>query len=127
MELRRAGAIAIGGIVGASLRWSIGEMWGESAQWPWPVFVANVVGCAVLGWLVGRFGPLAASTGFLAATVGFCGALTTFSAFAVDVALFADDGRWATAAAYFAGSVVLGVAAYVGARELGGPHRLVQR
>ena len=101
------------------MRWAIAESLGEPGTWPWPVLLANLVGCVVLGLIVGRHGRLAGTPTYLAATVGFCGALTTFSAFALDVATFLDDADWLRALGYLATSVVLGLVAYVGGRDLG--------
>lgn len=119
MDTRRASAVAFGGILGATARWAIAELLGEPGTWPWPVLTANLVGCVVLGLIVGRHGRLAGTPLYLAATVGFCGALTTFSAFALDVATFIDDADWPRGVGYLVSSVVLGLVAFIGGRDLG--------
>jgi CrcB protein len=119
MDVRRAVAIASGGVVGAGVRWSVAETIDEPGSWPWAVFVVNLVGSAILGALVGRYGSFAGTTSFAALAVGFCGALTTFSAFAVDVAVFFDEQDWTLAVGYLAASLVAGLAAFAGARQAG--------
>ncbi|MEM7284930.1 MAG: CrcB family protein [Actinomycetota bacterium] len=122
MDRRSAVAIALGGIVGAAARWSIVEVLdGSDAQqghWPWGVFVANLLGCALLGVAVSALRGRDAST-VLGVTVGFCGALTTFSAFALDLALFLRGDHHATLVGYLLLSFVLGAIAYVAGRSMG--------
>ncbi|GIT75576.1 MAG: hypothetical protein Ct9H300mP31_01070 [Acidimicrobiaceae bacterium] len=89
-------------------------------MFPWPVLVVNLVGCALLGALLGPETPR--STRLLVGT-GLCGGLTTFSTFAVEVArlLRADDAS--TAVAYMVASVVGGLAVAITARATTGYRR----
>lgn len=117
-ELRTAPAVAIGGAVGAALRWAVGEAIPDGDGWPWGVFVVNIVGCAALGWLVARRAHLSARV-FDASTIGFCGALTTFSAFAVDLTTMARDDRLGLFAGYLFASFACGTAAYLTGYRIG--------
>lgn len=121
LDPRTASAIAIGGVVGATLRFTIGEYVGDTGDWPWAVFVVNIVGCAALGWLVARRAVLPDRV-FAAAAIGFCGALTTFSAFAVDLAVMARDDRLGMFAGYLLSSFACGIVAYSAARWAGSRH-----
>jgi len=82
------GAVAVGGAVGASLRylvetWSV-KRWGTG--WPWGTWAVNVLGSLILGAAIGGVlvGDMPRWLSLLLAT-GFCGALTTFSSFALQV------------------------------------------
>lgn len=119
MDLRRAAAIAVGGVAGAGVRWSVAESIDQPGEWPWAVFVVNIVGSAMLGALVGRYRHFSGTASFAAVAVGFCGALTTFSAFAVDVAVFFDQQDWVLGVGYVAASLATGLAAFTGARRAG--------
>jgi len=114
-RLRVAGAVVVGGVVGASLRWFIGEAMGAESP-EWPTLLVNVVGSLLLGWVASalidanRRGvrnhlPLAA------AGSGFCGSFTTFSTFSVIVANHVRAGDHANAAIYVALTVALGLSA----------------
>lgn len=105
-------------MIGAALRWFVVDLAPTSGDWPWGVLIANVVGSAVLGLLIGRHG-LTGTPVLVGATTGFCGALTTFATFAVDLASFLDDGRNTLAGSYLAVSLVAGLAAVVGGLQLG--------
>lgn len=98
-------AIAIGGLLGAAVRWLITDAGGDAvaggwfaydpssvvtvgpAGFPWRTLVANGLGCLVLGAALavgaaGRGRPrLLRGVG-----TGFCGSLTTFSTLAVELA-----------------------------------------
>jgi len=107
--------VAVGGAAGAVARWALLAAV-TPAQFPWPTLLVNLVGCGLLGILMGsRARP---STLLLVGT-GLCGGLTTFSTFAVEVAdlLRHDDG--ALGLAYLAASVVGGLAAFRGGRSAG--------
>ena len=114
------GAIAVGGMAGALARWGLIELVdGRGGDWPWAVFVANLVGCFVLGMLVARYGPRRHVAPLPAgAATGFCGALTTFSSFAVDLALFLRDDRFVLAALYLTISLALGFAVHLTGRAI---------
>jgi fluoride exporter len=114
--VRRRLAVALGGVAGACARWAVLAVAPTAPRFPWPVLVVNVVGCALVGWIVARADdgathPVRADLLRDAGAIGFCGGFTTFSTFALQVARLVDDGRAATAAAYATASILLGVAA----------------
>ena len=83
-------AIAIGGAVGATARWSMGRFVARHTVWPgWTATLAvNLAGCLLIGLLVSLHGvPGALLIG------GLCGGLTTFSSFALDLAMLLWMGR----------------------------------
>ena len=111
-------AIALGGAIGAVLRFAVVQttfrLWGTG--FPVGTLVVNVVGSLAMGlaveWLTARGLP-DIWRAFL--TVGLLGALTTFSTFSLDVALLHGRGEMALAALY----VMLSVCLSVGALFLG--------
>ena len=107
--------VAVGGAAGAVTRWAL-LVAATPPQFPWPTLLVNLVGCGLLGILMG--GRARPSTLLLVGT-GLCGGLTTFSTFAVEVAdlLRHDDG--VLGLAYLAASVVGGLAAFRGGRSVG--------
>ncbi len=88
---------------------------GPPAGFPWPVFVVNVAGCALLGVVLAEEAtrPRARLVLGDGLAVGFCGGLTTFSTFALEVVELTRDGRGVTAATYVVASVAIGVLAAV--------------
>jgi len=81
-------AIALGGALGSLLRYGITSVMGRVIfpGFPWGVFIANMIGCFLIGLLSGYFVPnehipMYVKLGIL---VGFLGGLTTFSTFSLD-------------------------------------------
>ena len=107
-DSRRALAIAIGGIGGAALRWSVVTSV-EAGRFPWPVLVVNVVGSLLLGVVLAEEWSHPRARLFLhdAAGVGFCGGLTTFSTFSLEVVDLVRSGDTGTAVGYTVASVAL--------------------
>ncbi len=106
LDPRGLALLAVGGAAGATVRWAVVTLAGTDGSFPWWTLLVNVVGCLLLGLLLG-----ASERTRLALGVGFCGGLTTFSTFTVEVATLLDGGSVATAVAYVVVSAVLGTAA----------------
>ena len=107
--------VAVGGAAGAFARWALLAA-ATPPQFPWPTLLVNLVGCGLLGILMGR--RTRPSTLLLVGT-GLCGGLTTFSTFAVEVADLVRHDDGALGLAYLVASVVGGLAAFRGGRSAG--------
>jgi CrcB protein len=81
-------------------------------SWPWATFTANLGGTALLAYFVTRLQerlpPSTYRRPFLG--TGLCGALTTFSTVQIEAVSLARHGHTGLAVAYFAATVLLGVA-----------------
>ena len=99
--------VALGGAIGAGIRWAVVEV-APSTPFPWPVLLVNLVGCALLGALVGHGVSYRARLLF---GTGLCGGLTTFSTFAADAAEAAEEGGLVRGAVYVGAILTLGMAA----------------
>lgn len=100
-------AVAVGGAVGALLRWSLGEAVPEGDGFPWTTFAINVVGSfglAVLPGLVSasRRPVLAAALG-----PGLLGGFTTLSAYAEQARALVAAGAVVLAGAYLLGTLAV--------------------
>lgn len=107
-------SVAVGGALGASLRYLTGigivRLLGHTA-FPLGVISVNIVG----SFLMGVFVVLAAQRGLthlspLVAT-GFLGGFTTFSAYSLEAVTLYERGEVFYAGLYVVGSVVLSIAA----------------
>ncbi len=110
------GVVALGGAVGALLRWALGELVADGTGFPWTTFAINLSGSAVLAVLPAlvaeRRHPLLA----LALGPGLLGGFTTLSAYAEQGRRLLSDGSGLLAAAYLGGTLLACVAAvHVGA------------
>jgi len=112
--LPRVIAVAIGGALGAGLRWAVLASTAPGG-FPWPVLAVNVVGSFVLGVVMAEdwAHPRRRLLFHDAAGIGFCGGLTTMSTFAVEVADLLRDRSVAVASAYVSASLVGGLLAVV--------------
>jgi fluoride exporter len=91
-------AIALGGALGACLRYATGELmlivFGKA--FPFGTLLVNILGSFAMGVLYSMF-----SSGFLAVSpwrallsIGLLGAFTTFSTFSLDTVLLLQQGDW---------------------------------
>lgn len=113
-NLRNQLLIGIGGAVGATIRWAIGELV-DDGGFPWATFLVNLLGCALLGAVT----YLAVSKSVTSAVaIGFCGGLTTFSTFAVEVVQLGKADDVLIAGLYIAASVAAGLGVFVAARRV---------
>jgi len=109
--------IALGGAIGAVLRYLVGTQVYRLAgvEFPWGTLVVNVAGCFAMGaasvLLLRREGAVVVLAPFM--MTGVLGGFTTFSAFSLEVVDLAARGRALGAFFYAGGSVVLGVGAFL--------------
>jgi fluoride exporter len=107
-------AISLGGMLGASGRYSLELAWPhEAGTWPWATLVSNLSGCLLIGLLMvyvieaGPPHPLLRP--FLG--VGVLGGYTTFSTYAVETDRLLLDGHLALGVGYLFGTVVAALTA----------------
>ena len=111
--------VALGGAVGAVLRYQLGRgmtHWlGAQAMtaFPWATLTANVLGSLAMGLLAGwlaRHGDGSGEQWRLLIGVGLLGGFTTFSAFSLEMMLLIERGQAWTALTYALVSVLAGLA-----------------
>ncbi|MCC6925013.1 fluoride efflux transporter CrcB [Novosphingobium sp.] len=109
--------VALGGGVGAWLRYLTGLAWTRAigpvaaSAFPWATLSVNVLGSLAMGLLAGwlaRHGAHGEGWRLLLG-VGVLGGFTTFSAFSLELALLVERGSLATAFAYAALSLAAGL------------------
>jgi|TARA_R110000787_G_scaffold85963_1_gene183012 CrcB protein len=107
--------VALGGAIGATLRWLTGiltlRVMGQG--FPWGTVTVNVLGSLFMGVVVVT---LAEKGGMRAAPflmTGLLGGFTTFAAFSLDAVALMERGQFNLAVAYIGGSVIIGLAALV--------------
>lgn len=84
-------AVSLGGALGATCRWLLGVGLEWAGPFPWGTLAANVIGCALIGFLAPVVsGRTAWLTGFT--VTGFLGGFTTYSAFAEETFVLLDRG-----------------------------------
>jgi CrcB protein len=108
--------VALGGALGASLRFLSGAMIlrAMGSGFPYGTMFVNVVGSFLMGFLAfymlermdgsfSRYAPFVLT--------GVLGGFTTFSAYSLDALYLLERGRYASASVYMGGSVVLAIGA----------------
>jgi CrcB protein len=124
MEFSTFFAVAIGGGIGAVLRYlvaNLGQSW-TTADFPLGTLVVNIIGCALIGLVTALLiGPLAQHREFLRILliVGVLGGFTTFSTFAIDSFELFEDGRVRQAVIYILLSNVVGIFVAWGSYKIG--------
>ena len=115
-------AVAAGGALGALARWltvvQMARLLG--VDFPAGTMIVNVLGSLAMGLVAALLAQGLSLSAELRTflTVGFLGGFTTFSAYTLDAVGLADRGEWAAAAFYTAGSVALGVLAFLAGARL---------
>jgi fluoride exporter len=106
--------IALGGILGAGVRWAVDDCLVHTS-FHWAIFIVNVAGCLVLGFLLAKESRATRYRLWLRdfGAIGFCGGLTTMSTFSLDVVKLLDNHRYSTAVLYLSANLIGGFIAVI--------------
>lgn len=107
--------IGLGGGIGSILRFLVSVFINRYFQsaFPWATFVVNILGCLIIGILLGVFTrqqPVDSNIQLLFVT-GFCGGFTTFSTFSSENFSLIQAGNSSFAFLYIIASVLIGLLA----------------
>ena len=112
--------VAAGGALGSVARWALAralDRWLAAAVLPVGILTVNVIGCLLIGLVLGtglRGQPVAGESARLLLATGVCGGFTTFSTFSHQTLTLVQAGRLGAALAYAGLSVGLSLAATAG-------------
>ena len=110
IDARTVAAVFVGGAAGTLARAALATAAApDPGRWPWPTFVANIVGSVLLGFI----GTRLATTDIRRPLwgTGVCGGLTTFSTVQVETLLMIQHGKYLMAVGYTAAGIVAGLLA----------------
>jgi CrcB protein len=115
--------VGLGGGVGSMLRFLTSRLSARFISSEWALagtFIANIVGCFLIGLLAGWLLPIVGkSQGLpLLLVTGFCGGYTTFSAFAFENVQLWQSGHTLLSVLYIFLSIVVGLLAVWGGMKL---------
>ncbi len=107
---REIAVVFLGGAIGTLARAGLATAAvPDPGRWPWPTFVANIVGAALLGIIGTRLATSDLRRPLLG--TGVCGGLTTFSTVQVETLLMIEHGHYSLAASYTVTGIIAGLAA----------------
>ena len=110
-------AVFLGGGTGSMVRFAISRLvlaLGSKAIFPWATLISNTLACALLAWLVLRFGSQEQGREHWHAllAIGFCGGFSTLSTFSFENYQLMRDGFFAVAIANIVISIALGLVVF---------------
>lgn len=106
--------VGLGGGIGSILRYLTSFVCNKylPSQFPWGTFIVNILGCLLIGILLGLLSRNNSSQDLkLLFITGFCGGYTTFSAFAAENITLIQSNHLAIAILYIAASILAGLLA----------------
>ncbi len=106
--------VGTGGMVGSVLRFVVSNWFVQHVppSWPWGTFIVNLVGCFLIGIILGATLKHPQSDMYrLLLASGFCGGFTTFSAFSNEGYQMLRHHLYLLFAAYTVSSVLFGLLA----------------
>jgi len=119
-QLQTIIAVAIGGVIGSTVRWAVGTQLAPDGTdgFPLHILVVNVIGCMLIGVAAARISRPSIAWAFVA--TGVLGGFTTMSGLAVTLNDLAESGETATMVTYLVVTLAAGFGALLGAERLSG-------
>jgi CrcB protein len=106
--LQQLGIVALGGALGATLRYAVSE-WVSVDSFPYATLSVNLIGSFLLGVLaVGLAQNLLSANLALLLGTGVLGAFTTMSTFSVETVQMFEQGQGSSAIVYVVLTMILG-------------------
>lgn len=106
--------VGLGSFCGGALRYYISTLMKSACSqgFPWGTLSVNLVGCLLIGLLLGIFSRcgVQSNSWSLLLTVGLCGGFTTFSTFANESLQMLQSGNTLNLIIYILASVIVGIA-----------------
>lgn len=110
--------VAFGGAGGSILRYGASCII-TTKKFPLNTFTVNIIGCFVIGLLMGYFIKQQNMQSWqMLLVTGFCGGFTTFSAFSYDVVLLLQQQRFTTALLYIFSTLFFGILSTIAGIQL---------
>ncbi len=103
--------VALGGALGAMTRYGISLWFAATIKHPFPLgtLAANIIGCFLIGLLIGSGWADKSHPARLGAGIGFLGGLTTFSTFGAETLKHIESNEWAWAAGNISANLIAGL------------------
>lgn len=111
---RELAAVFVGGALGTVARAALETLTApDPGRWPWPTFVANIIGAFLLGYATTRLLERMPISSYRLPFVGtgLCGGLTTFSTMHVEILVMLEHHHYGLAAGYATASLSAGLTA----------------
>lgn len=109
-DIRTIAVVFAGGAAGTLARAALATTAVSGpGRWPWPTFIANIVGTVLLGFVGTRLATSDVRRPLWG--TGLCGGLTTFSTVQVETLLMVQNRHYLLALSYTAAGILVGLVA----------------